>query len=339
MKKKTKHVLMGVFAAGLSLATTGAWAGEKVTVDTFVRAEADTYFKRYASVGGFGKLVHIRQLTPLDKQDVIRMNQDTLYSIGIFDLTTPLTITKPETDRWQSMLLISQDHSILPAIYKPGTYTITQEQIGTRYLAVVFRTLVVANDPDDILQANALQDQITVQQADTGALEVPEWDEESLRTVREAVNVLASTLSDTSSFFGQKDKLNPIHHLLGTAMGFGGNPKEDAIYLNVYPEQNDGTVNHKLYFKDVPVDGFVSITVYNKDGFMEANDRGINSLSNITAVPDADGGVTVHFGGCEDGRVNCIPITEGWNYIVRLYQPRQALLDGSWTFPDPVPVK
>jgi hypothetical protein len=31
--------------------------------------------------------------------------------------------------------------------------------------------------------------------------------------------------------------------------------------------------------------------------------------------------------------VNCIPITPGWSYAVRLYQPRAEILDGSWTFP------
>jgi len=25
---------------------------------------------------------------------------------------------------------------------------------------------------------------------------------------------------------------------------------------------------------------------------------------------------------------------EGWNYLVRLYQPKNEILDGTWTFPD-----
>lgn len=91
-------------------------AGEQVTVDNFVRAETDMTFKRYEAAGGFGKFFHLREPTPLDKQDVIRMNRDTLYSIGIFDLTEPVTITKPEVDRWQSMMLVNQDHSVPPAI-------------------------------------------------------------------------------------------------------------------------------------------------------------------------------------------------------------------------------
>jgi hypothetical protein len=46
------------------------------------------------------------------------------------------------------------------------------------------------------------------------------------------------------------------------------------------------------------------------------------SLNNITATPNDDGSVTVHLGGCGDNRPNCLPIIEGWNYTVRLYQPR-----------------
>ena len=336
---KIKVLTICVLAAGMLGSTQSAWSSETVTVDNFVRAETDMTMRRYEAAGGFGKMFHIRQPTPIDKQDVIRMNQDTLYSIGIFDLSTPVTITKPETDRWQSMMLVSQDHSIPAAIYKPGSYTLTQKEVGTRYVTVVFRTLVNANDENDIKLATAVQDQIGVVQKSMGSLDVPDWDKESLSKIRDAVNVLAASVSDTSGMLGVKDELNPINHLMGTAMGWGGNPKKDAIYVNVYPEKNNGKVNYALTVKDVPVDGFTSITVYNKKGFLEKNDLGVNSLNNLTATANEGGGATVHFGGCEDGRKNCIPITDGWNYIVRLYQPRQEILKGTWTFPAPTIVK
>ena len=48
--------------------------------------------------------------------------------------------------------------------------------------------------------------------------------------------------------------------------------------------------------------------------------------------------MTVHLGGCEDDRVNCLPIMEGWNYVVRMYQPSADILDGSWMFPAAQPV-
>jgi hypothetical protein len=33
------------------------------------------------------------------------------------------------------------------------------------------------------------------------------------------------------------------------------------------------------------------------------------------------------------------PSDSHWNYIVRLYQPQQQILDGKWKFPKPQPVK
>ena len=83
----------------------------------------------------------------------------------------------------------------------------------------------------------------------------------------------------------------------------------------------------------VPVDGFWSISVYNAAGYFEPNDRDAYSVNNITAAPNDDGTITVHFGGCGDDRRNCLPISDGWDYTVRLHQPRPEVLDGSWTFP------
>jgi hypothetical protein len=48
--------------------------------------------------------------------------------------------------------------------------------------------------------------------------------------------------------------------------------------------------------------------------------------------------VEIQFGGCDGSRANCLPITPGWNYLVRLYRPRAEVLDGSWTFPQAQPV-
>ena len=90
--------------------------------------------------------------------------------------------------------------------------------------------------------------------------------------------------------------------------------------------------------RDVPVDGFWSISVYDADGFFEPNDRSAYSVNSITATPNADGSVTVHFGGCCDERANCLPIMEGWNYTVRLCRPRPEVLDGAWAFPAAEPV-
>ena len=118
----------------------------------------------------------------------------------------------------------------------------------------------------------------------------------------------------------------------------GGNPEHDATYLNVTPPKNDGKTIYKLSVKDVPVDGFWSISVYNSKGYFEKNKLEAYSLNNLTAKKNGDGSITVRFGGCDGKIANCLPISKGWNYTVRLYRPRSEIATGKWTFPQARPV-
>ena len=317
-----------------------AQADERVTVDNFARAETDRTMQAYVDLGGFGKFYHTRVPSPLDKQSVVRLNLDTLYSFGVFDLSTPVTISLPDSGkRFMSALIISQDHSMLPVVYAPAKFTVTREQMGTRYVIIALRTFMDSTDPADIAKANALQDKVTVSQAATGSFSVPKWDNASLLKVRGALAVLASTVSDTKGFFGDKSKLDRLDFLMGTAAGWGGNPKEGAVYFSHTPERNDGKTPYTVTVKDVPIDGFWSITVYNEANYLEPNKLGRNALSNVTAKKNADGSITINAGGCDDGRINCIPITKGWNYVARTYRPRPEILSGKWTFPEMKPTK
>ena len=132
--------------------------------------------------------------------------------------------------------------------------------------------------------------------------------------------------------FGRKEDVNPVHHLIGSAAGWGGLPDAEATYVGVAPGLPVGEYELTVG-ADVPVDGFWSISVYNADGFFEPNERGAYSVNNITAAHNDDGSVTVRFGGDGDPARNSLPITDGWNYLVRLYRPREEILTGAWTFP------
>jgi hypothetical protein len=170
---------------------------------------------------------------------------------------------------------------------------------------------------------------------------VPEWDEASLLKVRGALALLASTVSDTRGFFGDRSKLDPLEFKMGTAAGWGGNPKEGAIYFTHSPAQNGGAIPYSLTVKDVPLvgNGFWSITVYGEDNYLKPNDLGVNALNNVTAERNEDGSITFNAGGCEDGRINCIPITNGWNYVARTYRPEAEIISGAWVFPEMEPTE
>ncbi|CAM3338269.1 DUF1254 domain-containing protein [Mycobacterium frederiksbergense] len=311
-----------------------------VSPDNFGRAESDLYFGNIVGGDGFGALHHFRELSPVDEQLVIRQNRDTLYSAGVFDLDAgPVTVTLPDSaGRFMSLQVITEDHYVPAVVYAPAELTITRADAGTRYIATALRTLVDPDDAADLAAVHALQDAIAVSQpGGPGSFAVPDWDPVSQKTVRDALITLSTTVPDSLRTFGEKTEVDPVRHLIGTAYAWGGNPERDAFYLSVVPVANDGATVHRLVVKDVPVDGFWSVTVYDKSGYFAPNPQNAYSVNNITAVREADGSTIIGFGG-EQGP-NLLPITDGWNYIVRLYRPRPEILDGTWTFPAAQPVE
>lgn len=330
-----------VLAVALALAAAGPAVAEEITIQNLVRAESDTMFRLTMRTNGtgVGKIVHQREVVSADgPQPIIRPNQDTLYSSAIIDLSEPVTVTLPEGDgRFQSVLVISQDHYNF-AYAEPGAHELTEDEVGTRFAMLLFRTFIDAGDPDDAARAHAVQDGIRLEGGGTGPFEAPDWDLEALAAARKAVNDLAAAVGlDANKAFGRRDEVDPLDHLIGMA-GWAGQPATTASAFVDAVDRNDGETPHAVTLRDVPVDAFWSITVYDADGYLAPNDLGRNSYNNTSATPNKDGSFTIHFGACEDERVNCIPITPGWNYTVRLYMPRPEILDGSWTFPPIEPV-
>src|SRR5262249_37682402 len=159
------------------------------------------------------------------------------------------------------------------------------------------------------------QDAIKVSQQSPGTFEVPNWDEASLKKVRTALLQLGETISDTRRMFGaNKDQGDPGRHLSGSALVWGGLPEKGGLYLPITPARSDGSTVYKLTVRDVPVDGFWSITVYSNEGYLQQNEYNAYAVNSVTAKKGADGSVAVQFGGCDDKIPNCLPIMKGWNY-------------------------
>jgi hypothetical protein len=344
-----RRLLLGILAAlaigFLGLRTATAQAGPSsviVTRGNFVRAETDFYFTQTVRAGGFGKLVHARNMVPVERQSVVRMNRDTLYSSGIFDLAAaPVTITLPDHGRrYMSLQVISEDQYTPLVAYTPGRYTIDEARAGTRYAMLLVRTLADPRRTDDMAAAHRLQDAIVVEQPRTGTFEVPDWDSASREAVREELDALARQqhINTSSRMFGAKRDVDPLAYLVGAAIGWGGLPRREAVYEGGSVARNDGKTVYRLTVRNVPIDGFWSISVYNRAGYFQKNELDAYSINNLTAVRNADGSVTVQFGGCNGGIANCLPIKPGWNYDVRLYRPRAEVLSGAWSFPKPQPV-
>ncbi len=239
-----------------------------------------------------------------------------------------------------TMIVIDEDHYVFTVVFGAGSHTFTREKIGTRYALAAIRILVDPNDPKDVSQVQALQDAVKVEQpGGPGKFEVPNWDTASHKKVRDALVMLGETIPDWRRAAGLKDEVDPIRHLIVTASAWGLNPDKDAVYLNVTPRQNDGKLVHKLTVKDVPVDGFWSISVYNAKGYFEPNKQNAYTLNNITAKKNA-GRI-----GHDSIRWRGRPAERSSNHVrlelrlVRLYRPREEILDGTWKFPETQPAR
>lgn len=308
-----------------------------VTTDNFVRAESNRMLVGLQTqAGGGNRWRHLRAPAALDEQTIIRMNRDTLYSMAVVNISEGATVTVPDADgRYLSVMVVNQDHYINRIFTEPGQYPLSVEEFDTPYVLLAARVLVDASDPEDLAQVHKIQDGFSLSATADETLELPDYDEESFTAIRESLLQEASKgLHGTHGVFGTRDDVDPHAHMLGTAAGWGGLPEQEAFYVSVEPHLPIG--RYTITAKDVPVDAFWSVTVYGADGFLHKNDLDAYSVNSVSGIKNSDGSITVNLGG-DDSVPNPLPLSEGWNYTVRMYRPRPEIRDGSWSFPDFVP--
>jgi hypothetical protein len=308
-----------------------------VTDENYALAESEIiisdYVARIAAVtgtNGMGEWLHLRKGADPKDRAIMRINFDTVYSLVILDLTEPAILTMPETDgRYQSAWIITDEHYNPMGFVEPGTYTLTQENVGRRYAAIAMRTQVNVMDPDDLGVMHAIQDQLKIEQKDTGSFTPSgNWDMAEVLAMRAKYQKIAQDEGITSEvMFGKKGEVPLKEHNAGTAMGWGGLTPERAVYPGIFP---DSTEPQTLTLKDVPAGAFWSVTVYDAEGYPQGDSYNINSAF---AVANEDGSYTIRFGGDKDA-VNYVDVFEGWNIVLRIYEPTEAYFNGEWVMPE-----
>src|SRR4051794_36325048 len=238
----------------------------KVTADNFTVAETHRMMAGLQrDAGGVNQFSHNREPAAVDKQTVIRMNRDTLYSFAVVDISSGATLTLPDAGgRYLSVMIVNEGHYINRVFHDPGTYDLTVEELGSPYVVVAARSLVDPRDPDDLVAVAALQDQLDISAASDRPFELPTYEIESLDRTRDALLRLAAEQTSFAGSFGREEDVDPVHHLIGTAAGWGGLPDAEATYVGVSPNLPVGEYELTVT-DDVPVDGFWSISVYNAE--------------------------------------------------------------------------
>ena len=315
-----------------------ATAVTPVTKANYAAAETEVILAEYVRKiakgtcsSGVGTFMHLKKgMDPADRT-ILRPNFDTLYSFSVLDLESPATVVLPQVDRYQILEVIDEEHWIPLIADKPGRYTLTQESVGSRYAFVFVRTQVNMQDPADLKAAGAVQEQIVLEQASKGSFVSPKrYDMKEILALRADYNKRMAPEGVTSEMaFGKKGELSEELRNFGVAVGWGGLPKQGAVYP--FPKVVNSTDPQVLVLKDVPIDprAFWSVTVYDKEGFAVGKNYNVNSAF---AKANDKGEYVIHLGG-DPSKDNYLDIYPGWNVAVRIYSPTQTYFNGSWTPP------
>jgi hypothetical protein len=330
----------------LGFFTNSGWADENpqsnqsmetlvtVTALNYVTAKTASQFDKYlASAGGqVNTLNHHRALVDVNAKSSKRLNRDTLYSVAIVDISQGAILVMPDPgDRYVSVQVVNELGYTNKVFYGQGRFSLTMDEFDTPFVWLLVRTLVSESIPGDIKAANKLQDLMAIQSASSKPYVHPNYDAVSFEKTTRLLVELGAGINSNSGAAGKKGEVDPVMQLLAAAYGFGTLPESASYLVNVQPNLPADQA-YTITVGDVPVDGFWSVAVYNKDGYFEENPYGAYGVNDRTAVRNDDGSITIHLGGNPD-QDNFIPIVDGWNYVVRLYRPRAEILTGEWVFP------
>lgn len=309
-----------------------------VTLKNYKVAESDFAFGGTVKLGGANKFVHLPvKEFDLDKQVVVRMNQDTVYSGAVVDVSKGATITLPETDgRYMSAMVVQNDHYVNDVFIGAGTYELKSDT-DSDFVSVSIRTEINMNDPEDIKKVVALQKAIKLDVKGDKVFKQPNYDMDQLEKLRLKLANEALALGSLNNMQGARGTVDEHLHLLGTAVGWGLLPDANARYIGYVPEDNDGTGCYRAHYKIPPFNepGFFSITMYDAEGWM-FDKKAILNKNNI--IFNKDGSFDANFGECGKDAKNNLPITKGWNFVMRVYEPKLEQLD-AYKMPTPVKVK
>ena len=277
-----------------------------VSPDNFARAESDLYFGNIVKDDGFGKFFILRELTPIDHQLVIRANRDTLYSAAVFDLDAgPVTVTLPDAgDRFMSMQVIDEDHYTHAVIYDEGEHTITRDRSAP---ATSPSPCASSSTPATRTMSRLCTDFRTASSstrtspaASTSQLGSGEPEDCSRRT-GDAGDHAARHQAHLRHQGGHRPGAAPGR----VGQRVGRQPGERCALPHRRPRKTMARRCTRSTIGDVPVDGFWSVTVYNKDGYFAPNPQNAYSFNNVTAEKGKDGNTTSNSAAATAATARC----------------------------------
>jgi len=290
----------------------------------YQEAEVGRNFTKWAARGANNKLMHMTDVTPSGPAPTVRMNRDTLYSAAILDTSTGnASITLPEVDLYQSVLMIDTDGYARKFVLEPGTHMVATD---TKFVWVLVRTGLEKG----IEEARRVQSLVTVQGMGEDTYSAREFDEESLAKLTRILVDEAVAEDDGDLYYGNyPEQVDETRRLRSTAAGFGG---MHGTNMYKFVEAVDNGVCMQSTFPDPNADEFFSFTLYDTAGYLMDGTTIINSRD---MAANEDGTYTVSI-SCGDDAINNISApaeVETIGYAWRVYGASEEVENRSW---DPI---
>ncbi|MGY8769908.1 MAG: hypothetical protein ACKVH8_15935 [Pirellulales bacterium] len=294
-----------------------------VTYKNYNQAETARNFNNWVKMGSDNKMLHLKELSPIGPDaPTIRMNLDTLYSVGVYNNDGDISLTIPESGIYQSVMILDTDGYTPFFFTEPGTYPVKHD---SKYLFIAVRTIVKdRHSKASFKAAHKAQAGIKVKGNGTKSYVMPAFNQEQLHPLTAKYN--KKMLESGISFvYGDGRKpVNEEHRTWSNAAGWGGMVTEVGK-SNTYNSSKvlPGDQCLAVTFPDPKNKFFTSFTIYDTNGYLMEGNTHINSY---TWKPNADGTITVHF-NCDGKKNNITSSGNEFNYIVRNYGASQPVID------------
>jgi hypothetical protein len=299
--------------------------GVVITNENFIHADSTrAFFKELDQSNGKVNIVRpVRALTNADNQDVIRMNRDTLYTRVVLDVKGGATITTKEYAGYQNINVIDVNHSQIASLTGHGTLKVDETMLTEgQHVYVIVRTGLIRNLPEKEMMAKAhkAQDDVSVTFKSSEPF-VPsvKYDFATLDAVKYGIlkEFAVTPKKDVAkNGLGTLKERDPDAARVVVAIGWGALSGQDAVYaaFTGYKERVSFTITDK---PNSNATGFISVTIYNADGYIATINYAINSDDIIL---NKDGSYTITFLASGE------PVKEGEKNVVRT--PRGKLWTG-----------
>jgi len=293
----------------------------KVDRSNYQQAEVARNFNKWAAKGANNKLMHMTDVTPSGPAPTVRMNRDSLYSAAILDISSGnASITLPEGDLYQSVLMVDTDGYAREFILEPGTHMVATD---TKFVWVLVRTGLEKG----LDEARRMQALVTVQGMGDDTYSSPEYDHESLAKVTRILVDEAIAEDDGDLYYGNyPGQVDETRRLRSTAAGFGG---MNGTNMYKFVEAVDNNVCMQSTFPDPNATEFFSFTLYDTDGFLMDGHTVINSRD-MVANPDGTYTVSINCGDDAINNISAPADVETIGYAWRVYGASEEVENRSW---------